>query len=177
MRTRGVALAAVLLFVSFLPVAGWGEEEVKLLENRAFQTELTSRIRGARTSIQMIYFLFKITDSPNNLPRRLAMDLMDAARRGVQVTVLLEDGGDDESVRHENARTARFLSRGGVKVRFDSPRRTTHVKAAVIDNRHVFVGSHNLTHSALSRNNELTLYVDSPRLASRILSYSAERID
>lgn len=150
------------------------DERITLLENRQFHRELSSRIRQAKSSIHLVYFLFKITDSPGNLSTRIASELIDAARRGVQVTVVLEDGSHDDSIRRENRRTAKMLRRGGVTVIFDSPLRVTHVKAAVIDGRHVLMGSHNLTHSALTRNNELSLYVDSPTLASRILAYSAE---
>ena len=64
-----------------------------------------------------------------------------AARRGVDVTVLLEqdDGGRDR-INEQNRQVAAELTRGGVKVLFDSPRTTTHVKAAVIDRRLVFLG-------------------------------------
>lgn len=152
------------------------EGSIQLLENRQFQRELSLRIRSATTSIHFVYFLFKITDSPGNLSARIASDLIAAARRGIPVTVVLEDGSRDDSIRRENRRTAKILRRGGVTVQFDSPTRVTHVKAAVIDGRHVFIGSHNLTHSALTRNNELSLYVDSPPLASRILSYTADTV-
>jgi phosphatidylserine/phosphatidylglycerophosphate/cardiolipin synthase-like enzyme len=76
-----------------------------------------------------------------------------------------------DSLNRDNHETARQLRRGGVKVLFDDPRRTTHVKATVIDDRYVFIGSHNLTHSALSRNNELSVVIDSPELAREVTAY------
>ena len=63
------------------------------------------------------------------------------------------------------------LTRGGVKVYFDSPSTVTHVKAVVIDGRYVYIGSHNLTQSALRHNNELSVLIDSPEMASEITSY------
>lgn len=164
-----------LLLLIPLLFAGGGrvdaaQERIVLLENRHYMDELSTRIREAESSILLTVFLFKTTDSPGNLPSRIVSLLSDAARRGVDVTVLLEDGEKDESLRRENRRTARLLRKGGVRVVFDSPRRVTHAKAAVIDGRHVFIGSHNLTHSALSRNNELSVYIDSPTLARELTS-------
>ncbi|GAB4296901.1 MAG: hypothetical protein Fur0034_06440 [Desulfuromonadia bacterium] len=164
-----------LLLLIPLLFAGYGrvdaaEKQIVLLENRRYMDELSTRIREAESSILLTVFLFKTTDSPGNLPARIVSLLTDAARRGVDVTVLLEDGEKDESLRRENRRTARLLRKGGVRVVFDSPRRVTHAKAAVIDGRHVFIGSHNLTNSALSHNNELSVYIDSPTLARELTS-------
>ena len=64
-----------------------------------------------------------------------------------------------------------LLSRSGIEIRFDSLRKTSHAKVVVIDDRYVFLGSHNLTHSALSRNNELSVRIDSPEMARQITSY------
>jgi len=100
-----------------------------------------------------------------------------ARKRGVQVTVLLErpsgkhssSGGD--SLYTDNRRTADLLAKGGVKVYFDSPSITTHTKVAVIDGHLVFIGSHNLSQSALRYNNELSVMLDSPELASEVKAY------
>jgi phosphatidylserine/phosphatidylglycerophosphate/cardiolipin synthase-like enzyme len=53
----------------------------------------------------------------------------------------------------------------------DSEKKTTHAKIVVIDRRFSFVGSHNLTHSALVINNEFSLLVDSRPLAEELLKY------
>lgn len=160
-------LLGVLLLTAGV-VRADGAERVTILENRRYAEELFSRIQNARSSILVAMFLFKTTDSPGNLPAKIVRLLTDAAQRGVEVTVLLEDGGRDESLRRENRKTARLLRRKGVQVLFDSPGRVTHAKAAVIDGRHVFIGSHNLTHSALTRNNELSVYLDSPAVAREV---------
>jgi len=46
-----------------------------------------------------------------------------------------------------------------------------HTKLAVIDGRYTFIGSHNLTQSALKHNNELSVLVDSPAVAESTLNY------
>jgi phosphatidylserine/phosphatidylglycerophosphate/cardiolipin synthase-like enzyme len=64
-----------------------------------------------------------------------------------------------------------MMTEAGIKVRFDAPKTITHVKAMVIDGRYVYLGSHNLTQSALKFNNELSVMVDSPEFAAEVTSY------
>jgi phosphatidylserine/phosphatidylglycerophosphate/cardiolipin synthase-like enzyme len=146
-----------------------------LLPNRAYADALLSGIRGARASIVCSFYLFKTGEGSDNLPHRIAEELVRARKRGVTVTVFLEKGGrDGNTLDADNRRTASFLAQGGVRVNFDSPRVTTHNKVVVIDSRHVYLGSHNLTQAALSRNRELSVLIDSPGIASEVLS-SLER--
>ncbi|HQB31212.1 MAG TPA: phospholipase D-like domain-containing protein, partial [Syntrophales bacterium] len=63
------------------------------------------------------------------------------------------------------------LRKAGIVPVFDTTERTMHAKIAVIDRRHVFLGSHNFTQSALKYNHEVSLRVDSPALAEELLRY------
>jgi phosphatidylserine/phosphatidylglycerophosphate/cardiolipin synthase-like enzyme len=168
--------AAALLLALALPFAAAAEApaaaRVTLLENRDYAKALLGGIREARTSIVVSTYLFKVAEKGNNLPRRIVEELITARRRGVAVTVILESSSDQrDSLNRENHHAADLLARGGVKVFFDSPRVTSHAKVAVIDGRYVYLGSHNLTQSALLHNNELSVLVDSPEMAAEIRSY------
>jgi phosphatidylserine/phosphatidylglycerophosphate/cardiolipin synthase-like enzyme len=152
-----------------------------LLPNREFAEAFIAAIRSAKKSIHLSFFLFKATDANRNIPRQIVDELVRAKKRGVDVAVILErpsrgrpaSGGD--SLEADNRRTASLLSQGGIKVNFDSPAVTTHTKAAVIDGRLVFVGSHNLTQSALLHNNELSVMFDSPELAAEVEAFIHRR--
>ena len=167
---RGVScllLAASLLGALPLQAAAIAGEP-QLLENGAYATALLDRIRSAKRRIICVFYLFKIVDSPGNRPRAVASELIAAQRRGVEVTVVLEG---DKTVGKDNRATARVLSRGGVRVLFPATAVTTHAKTVSIDDRYVLVGSHNLTQSALTRNNELSVLLDAPQLAARVRGY------
>ena len=166
---RGVALFCAALVLSVPPPqAGALPAEPTLLENGAYGPALLRQIRNAQRRIICVFYLFKVGYSPKNGPRILADELVAAQKRGVRVTVVLEGG---RSVGRENMAAAGLLLRGGVAVVFHAGRTVTHAKAVSIDDRYVFVGSHNLTQSALKHNNELSILVDSPRLAARISDY------
>lgn len=173
-RVALLALAVVLLFAPCAPAGASDGYQARslLLPNREYGEALLQGIRGARKSVLCSFYLFKITGPGGNQPRRIAEELVRSRRRGVEVTVVLErDNGRKGGVTEDNRQTAAFLSRGGVKVFFDSPSVVTHAKAAVIDGRYVYLGSHNLTQAALRRNNELSVLIDSPELAAEVTAY------
>lgn len=145
--------------------------EIVPLEDSAYYDTLREYIRQARHRIEIAMFLFKITDSPKNRAVTILKELDAAARRGVKVNVLLERSDYDPSLNRANRRVARILRRHGVKVIFDNPHTTTHVKLVVIDNRFCFVGSHNLTYAALAYNHEFSLLLDNRKLADELDTY------
>ena len=143
-----------------------------LLKNRAYFHALSERIRDARTQIVMAFFLFKTNGYPKSYPEILLRELGDAARRGVRVIVVLEqDARKDSTINRDNRNASERLKKAGVEVYFDSPKKTMHTKLAVIDGRYTFIGSHNLTQSALKHNHELSVLVDSPAVAENTLDY------
>ena len=142
--------------------------EATVLPNSAYRGALKDKLRGAKRRIVCAFYLFKATARRGNAPAGLAADLVEARRRGVEVTVILE--GDD-AVGRENRTAAGYLDRNGVKVIFPRGRRVTHAKAVVIDDRYVLIGSHNLSHAALNRNRELSVLLDAPELAAQVSRY------
>ena len=174
-RPMLLAVVVSLLFApsSLVHAGDASQARTLLLPNREYGEALLQGIRDARKSVICSFYLFKTSGADGNRPRRIAEELIRAKRRGVEVTVILErdSGRKGDALGEENRQTASFLSRGGVKVFFDSPSVVTHVKAAVIDGRHVYLGSHNLTQSALRRNNELSVLIDSPEMAAEVTAY------
>ncbi len=145
--------------------------EIRLLTDQEYYPTLQGLIAQATSSIHLVMFLFKTTNSPKNRAAALVQELIQARQRGVAVTVLLEKSGYDRQLNRENERVGARLKKGGVSVRFDSPRITTHAKVVVVDRHYSLIGSHNFTGSALSANHEVSLLVDNQVLASELMQY------
>ena len=173
------AFRAALIFILILGMSGpvflhaSDERHITLLEDGEYFQAFMRGVGEAKREIVMSFFLFKTNGYSTNRPDRVLAALGFAAERGVRVRIILErgNGGEDSSVDASNRETAERLREKGIKVIFDSPRVTTHTKAAVIDGRYIFLGSHNLTNSALKYNRELSVYIDSPPLAEEVLRY------
>ena len=145
--------------------------EVRPLADSEYYEVLTAVIDNAQNRIDLAMFLFKTTDSPQNRPAKILDRLIAAHRRGVEVRVYLEHSGYDEGINAENRLVANRLRSHGIAVVCDSPRTTSHVKMVIVDQRYLLVGSHNLTHAALSNNREFSLLVDNQDLARQAMAY------
>lgn len=167
-------LCAALFLMGSVALCCAAEDATKvtLLKNGEYGEALLKGIHSARRSILVSSYIFRVTNSRRNFPAHIARELVSARQRGVNVTVILEKPRSSrDDLNRENLHTAAILARGGVKVFFDSPNVVTHAKAVVIDDRYVYIGSHNLTQSALTRNNELSVLLDSPEIAADIRDY------
>ena len=137
-----------------------------LLKNQEYFPALTKAIDEAKSEIIMSFFLFKAGVHNNSFPNIILAHLVKAAKKGVRVIVILENsGGNDLKLDADNRQTKYLLEEKGVEVYFDSPRKTTHTKLIVIDQKLIILGSHNLTQSALKYNNEISILLDRPDLA------------
>ena len=143
-----------------------------LLKNQEYVPALTKAIDEAKSEIIMSFFLFKISGHKNGSPDLILAHLAKAVKKGIKVTVILENsGGIDPQLDADNRQTKEFLQEKGVKAFLDSPRKTTHTKLIVIDQRLIILGSHNLTQSALKYNNEISVLLDRPDLAKEARNY------
>lgn len=144
---------------------------VRLLKDRDYSPALLEGIRHSRQEIALSVFFFKTLGAGNSQPELVLTHLLEAARRGVRIDVVVENGPAGDNVSRDNEETAKRLEKEGIRVCRDAPDRTTHTKMVVIDRRYLFIGSHNLTQSALKFNHEVSVLIDSPQLAEEALLY------
>lgn len=145
--------------------------KITLLENSQFLFTLIRRIEKAKHTIHLVTFLFKTTKSKSNKANKIVEKLIEAGKRGVKIDIILEKSGFNASINAENLQTRRKLRHKNIQVRFDSKKVQTHTKLAVFDDTWTLLGSHNISHSALFRNNELSIMVQSKPFAKQALHY------
>lgn len=165
------------VFLALAPVSGQANPPcpaapVELLEDDRLEGRLLSLVKKASHEIWIATFSFKAGEHPEAPPDKLLRELGLARKRGVKVTVLLEEPETASSeLARENQRTARLLRKERIEVFHDRPDRRSHMKVVVVDGRHVILGSHNLTSSALRHNHELSVLMESHCLAERVVRY------
>jgi phosphatidylserine/phosphatidylglycerophosphate/cardiolipin synthase-like enzyme len=143
-----------------------------ILANEDYFPALLKALDEAQNEIFISIFSFQTGDHGNSYPDRILSHLAKAVKRGVKVIVVLEktnNKSDDLDI--QNTQTGKLLKEKGVNVFFDSPRKTTHTKLVVIDQRLIFLGSHNFTQSALKYNNEISILLDNPDMAKSARDY------
>lgn len=145
---------------------------INVLENRKFFAVLLHKIQTARTSIHVCIYLFKTSNHPKNYANKIMHALIDAKKRGVQVSVVLElNDRSNDSLNKSNQYTANKLRKAGIRVKFDTKATITHTKLVVIDGLYLFLGSHNFSHTALAKSNETSLLIESSELSDYFTSY------
>ena len=161
------------------PAKAWGEPEPARLPSGALLDSsrrlLSEALDGAREEV--------LISSPYLVPGPLALEGMESnVHRGVRMSLITNSlAATDEPVVHTGYRRYRDnLLRAGVEI-FEihpDPSRTLfagnigegtrirlHTKAAVIDNRRLFIGSVNMDPRSAALNTEFGLLIDSPPLA------------
>ncbi len=129
------------------------------VEPDAGQKPIVDAIHGARSSIDLVTYLF--TDEG------MLEALADAASRGVKVRVMLEPhpyGG------HSNFETMRArMAQAGIEFKASSPAfHMTHEKAMVIDGKEAWVMTCNMTESAFKHNREYLVRLRDPEMVKEI---------
>ena len=154
-----------------VPLPAAAECRALLLPNHDYYPYLKSFFQKAEKSIVGTVYLVKLSNYPDNEPSDLLRELIAARKRNVNIELVLETSDEDRDSNVSNQLAAAMLKKAGVDVRFDSSKIATHAKTFVIDDRYCFLGSHNLTHAAMSKNAELSIFVDSPDMAKSITEF------
>ena len=143
-------------------------------DNNSYFECLLPKIKGAKKSIYIIMYSAKYypnyPDSPGNT---ILNELINARKRGVKIEVIFNrsDQKIAPDLSKENMNTGAYLAKGGIPVYFDSEKKTTHAKLVVIDRKFVVIGSANWTYYAFTNNNEVSVIIESEKLAEHYIKY------
>jgi len=133
-----------------------GEEYYKTLQKYIAQAQKS-------IIIGMYFIIMEDETSPVN---NLVDSLIEAKKRGVEVTVVLEDAKLGESRQAFN-----ILKENGIDVSADLPGKRMHLKGVIVDRRYVFLGSANWSRAAIEENYDATLFVDSESDAKALIEF------
>jgi len=123
-----------------------------------YATMVLDLLRSARISVHIIMYRASVYPQyADSLSNRLVDAVCDAARRGLDVRVLLDDCQSYPESAEANLMAALVMAERGVDVRLDSPGQTTHAKMVLIDGETLVIGSTNWNYYALERNVETSV--------------------
>ena len=140
--------------------------KIRDISDRVYEGQVLKLIGSAKSSVVISLYLLKPGDHPHHPVNRLLEGLLEARRRGVEVTIYLNTRLEDQSpLEIGSGPWFDELRKAGVVIRRVSPVRRLHDKLIIVDRRFVVEGSMNWSVSALADNFESATIIDSPRLA------------
>lgn len=164
----------LVLIIFMLVVAFWISKrvfdsyELQLLYDENLFKKMIEDVEFSKRSIFVAIYMFK-SDGEGDASE-LRNSLIRAIDRGVKVYIVM-DVAKDDITSEANIFTGEFIAKHGGIVRYDSPLRKLHSKLMVIDDEIVYIGSHNYTNSAFSKNNETSVRIVSKKLAKEAINY------
>ncbi len=164
MTLDGVDVPAAGPMVVALPDAG---------ESTLYGGFVSDLLSHARASVHAV--LYRVSVYPqfgDSATSALVDALVRAARRGLEVRLLIDDCSFYADSAKANLESAIFLQQSGVEVRFDAPEITTHAKLLVVDGETVVLGSTNWNYYSVEKNVEANVaLVRMPDVAATFESY------
>ena len=140
-----------------------GAGTVQPVVNREYLPAALELINGATNTIEFI----QLEMHDDRAVAAIEAALGAAAKRGVRVRGILDDGVDFNAAAVERLRAL------GADVTLDTPAKMTHAKLLVVDGKKVLLGSTNWTGNSMGNNNESNLRLDDPVLAGFFGRYIA----
>ncbi|NPA96530.1 MAG: hypothetical protein GXO32_02875 [Crenarchaeota archaeon] len=146
--------------------------KVVLVLEHQYPKIVTQLIDRANRSVYVMMFAMKYYPWERNDVDAAINALCAAAHRGVDVRVLV-----DYVTAKEYGSTIRHLESCGVKVKVwhecDGLWKL-HAKVVIVDGKYVVLGSHNWTYSAFNHNIEVSVEIESAKIASKLTSLFLE---
>ncbi|HRR95243.1 MAG TPA: phospholipase D-like domain-containing protein [Candidatus Ratteibacteria bacterium] len=168
----------ITLFFSFPIYSIQGNEifETKItpINNREYFPSVLNKIKNAKKSIYIIMYLASYySEYPESPSNQIINALINKKKENIKIEIILEqsDSKYDEHLKTENLKTGSILAKNGITVYFDSPEIKTHSKLLIIDEKYVIIGSTNWSYSALEKNNETSVIIESPKCAEYYIGY------
>ncbi len=168
-------IITVFLALFSLSLFALPAEDIELLNNRDFVPKVIELINNADSIINVVVFEARYYEShPEGVNRKFSKALIDAAKRGVKITLILDASTWNRGNTIKNYQYAQWIRPYGIKVLFDDPEVTCHNKLVMVDHTYTVVGSTNWTYYAFEKNNESSVLIKSPEVTRAFEDYFNE---
>lgn len=153
------------------------------LPGRAFIKKLIEEIEKTKYSLDVIQYQWnfyprKISTSKgcHGCQKKMSVKelnraVLEKARRGLKVRVLLNREGRSSHLTVINMEAKRYLSEAGISVKTARTFPTTHAKLWIFDHDAVILGSHNISNRSVTVNNEASALIKSREVAVEFKRY------
>jgi phosphatidylserine/phosphatidylglycerophosphate/cardiolipin synthase-like enzyme len=141
----------------------------QIITDAQFINAAISVARRAEHHLLLVQYLFIIDRTPSHPAPRIAEELMQAAKRGVKVRILMNRFSHGRAASTPAARRPIELQHSNIDLRWHTRGQVLHSKIIVRDEEELLIGSHNLSHWGLTRSHNLSLLTNDRTSALAVL--------
>lgn len=133
----------------------------KLLIGREYPDAVIEAIKNSKVSVKIFMYDWRwYSHQPGARIQKLNQEIIKAVKRKVDVRVVLN-----------NNSILRILKSNGIKAIVTNASRTMHAKIVIIDEKILFIGSHNFSINGFEINHEFSLKLDDQKIIDRCNTY------
>lgn len=133
----------------------------KLLIGREYPDEIIKMVKASKVSIKILMYDWRwYSHQPGARIQKLNNAIVQAVKRGVDVKAVLN-----------NKSILKILNAQGIKAISTNTCRTMHAKIVIVDEKDLFVGSHNFSINGFEINHEISLHSQDQFMISRCLTF------
>ena len=143
---------------------------VECMGDDSYERMVEPIIDHAKTRIRLVMYQITEASRKSSPGGALVNALVKAARRGVDIRVILERTDYKGDTNSDNQKAADILRSSGVQVRFDPDTVITHAKLLIVDSKTV-IYTGNWTYQGLRKNHEAGVIIDKDSVVSAAYSY------
>lgn len=142
------------------------------LPGAAYLQKLMDIVGSAQSNVDiMMYQWVWYPSGEDKILQQFNRALVGLLKRGVRFRVIMNIESHGHKLTRENVNTAEILKSFGAKVKFGPKFPTTHGKMFIVDEKYVFLGSHNLSQRAVTVNDEVSVMVQSNKVCAEYKRY------
>ena len=172
-------LFAVLIFFHFtvfVSEAYPSDCNTKLLLNKEYVKKVIPYLKKAKQEVIISAYMWCCNPQKYySLPCKMLSTVLELVKKGIKVTVILDKDIKSDSqcnlVTSEIFKHTLLRKYDNLKIYFDSPVVRSHQKLVLIDGKYSFIGSHNITQSAMKYNNEVSVFIKSEKIFNKLKNY------
>lgn len=135
-----------------------------LIANDNIVSWIIAAVATANVTITILQYQFRITPrSPKRLTA-IVYALLNAARRGVKINILLNDSTRSRPGGRQHGTLAELLDHPNITISHHTGKSILHTKLLLVDKHMAILGSHNYSASSFSRSLNLSVATDEQAL-------------
>lgn len=122
----------------------------KIIIGREFPDELTAKVKNAEKSIKILIYDWRWYDGEvGERIQKFNNEIIRARQRGVDIQALVNSDYICNKLKDQDVNIKRI-----------NTKKTMHIKMLIVDNKYLFLGSHNLTKNAFELNHEISVLIE-----------------